>query len=222
MTTDEYVKKRVVEQLYWDDRIDASDIEVKVNNNKVTLEGTVPSYRAKNAAFYDSAVVDGAFEVQNNLSVIYPLVTTVADTEVKADVENAIITDTDLNSTKIDVTALDGQVTLKGTVDAYWKKILAEDISSNVIGVKDVVNELAVVPTEKISDENIAHSVINALERNYFTKADAVDVKVKDGVVKLSGDTPSSVAKEATVDSALFTPGVTYVDDDNLRVNVSA
>ena len=41
---DETIDKQVVDQLYWDSRVNASEVAVTVQNGKVTLHGTVPSY----------------------------------------------------------------------------------------------------------------------------------------------------------------------------------
>ncbi|TFF85228.1 BON domain-containing protein, partial [Candidatus Heimdallarchaeota archaeon] len=42
MTTDEEIKKKLTDQLYWDTRVDASDIDIDVNGSSVTLSGKVP------------------------------------------------------------------------------------------------------------------------------------------------------------------------------------
>ena len=51
---DEQIKKAVVDMLYWDSRVDASDIHVEVTDGEVTLRGTVPSYATKEAALFDA------------------------------------------------------------------------------------------------------------------------------------------------------------------------
>jgi len=47
--TDEKIKKQVVDQLYWDARVDASDVKVEVSDRNVILTGTVPSYGVRQA-----------------------------------------------------------------------------------------------------------------------------------------------------------------------------
>jgi hyperosmotically inducible protein len=52
--TEEQIKRDVVDQLYWDNRVDASDVTVEVSNGTVTLRGTVPTYFASTAALNDA------------------------------------------------------------------------------------------------------------------------------------------------------------------------
>lgn len=57
--TEEQIKRDVVDQLFWDIRVDASDVTVEVSNGTVTLRGTVPTYLAAKAAIDDSWCVLG-------------------------------------------------------------------------------------------------------------------------------------------------------------------
>jgi len=66
--TDERIKEMISERLSDDHDIDATEITVTVQGGKVTLEGTVDSRRAKNAA-EDIVEQCGCQEVQNNLRV---------------------------------------------------------------------------------------------------------------------------------------------------------
>ena len=52
--TSEEIKKDVVDQLYWDNRIDASSVTVEVDGGRVKLKGTAPTYTAKEAARMDA------------------------------------------------------------------------------------------------------------------------------------------------------------------------
>ena len=48
--TDQAIKRDLIDELYWDHRVDASDVKAEVVNGKVTLTGNVPSYSARSAA----------------------------------------------------------------------------------------------------------------------------------------------------------------------------
>lgn len=54
MAIDEKIKKNVTDQLYWDHRVDASDVQIEVDEGVVTLSGNVPSFTAKDAAYDDT------------------------------------------------------------------------------------------------------------------------------------------------------------------------
>ena len=65
----ERIREDVCERLSYDDQVDASDIEVKVNGNEVTLDGTVDSRDARHRAEDIIESIPGVTHVQNNLRV---------------------------------------------------------------------------------------------------------------------------------------------------------
>jgi osmotically-inducible protein OsmY len=71
ISEDEVLKKRIVEQLVQDARVDAADIQVAVIDSEVTLEGTVPTYFARQEAYQIAWSIKGVSNVQNRLTVKY-------------------------------------------------------------------------------------------------------------------------------------------------------
>jgi osmotically-inducible protein OsmY len=214
IATDEELQTQVIDKLHWDDRVNAADVGVTVNDAKVTLRGTVPSYRAKALAEQDTKEIEGITEVFNHLQVQYPdTIPVPIDEEIASNVANGLSWDPDIDADKIDVSVIGGLLTLRGTVDAYWKKFQVEDIGYGITGVIDIINELAVVPTKKPQDEEIARSIENALERNTFVEAEDVNVVVEDGRVTLTGFVPNWGAWRAAHNVATYTKGVIKVVD---------
>jgi osmotically-inducible protein OsmY len=214
MLTDELVKTKITDQLYWDHRIDASEVKIVVEEGRVTLSGSVPTYTAKEAASDDAWLVDGVTWVDNQLSVKYaPALTPPADTEIAQNVRGKLRWNPNFAAHKIEVEVENGLVTLEGTVDAYWKKIQLEREAQSVLGVIDVVNKVAVVPTEEYADERIAQDIVDAMDRNRRVNSENVNVSVEEGQVVLTGTVPTWTAKNAAFDSAFYTPGVRDVDD---------
>jgi osmotically-inducible protein OsmY len=213
MPTQEKIKKDVVDQLYWDSRVDASNVEVEVEDGEVALTGEVPSYSSRQAATSTVWSVDGVTAVANQLQVQYPsAIEFPSDGDVRSNIESILLWNTDIDSSEIDVMVEDHIVTLEGTVDTYWKKIRTEELA-DVTGVFDVVNKLAVVPTEDYVDEDIATDVTDALARNLHISVDDVTVKVKDGEVTLTGTVSNWTAYRSAEDSAFYTLGVRDVDN---------
>jgi osmotically-inducible protein OsmY len=70
--SDERIREDVCERLAMDHDIDASDIEVKVGEGIVRLEGTVSERRAKRLAEDISELVRGVRDVENHLRVARP------------------------------------------------------------------------------------------------------------------------------------------------------
>lgn len=210
----EKIKKNVIDNLYWDARVDASDVNVEVSDaGRVTLEGSVPSYSAIGVATDNAWDVEGVINVDNQLTVKYPSTVTVpSDEDIQSNINNSLLWDSNIDSSNIDISVDAGIVTLEGEVDAYWKLYHIEN-KADVTGVIDIVNKLAVVPTEEVMDEDIAESVVNALTRNYNVDVDDVNVKVESGKVTLTGSVPSWSAYTSAETSAFYTLGVVEVDN---------
>lgn len=213
-TKDEQIKKSVVDMLYWDSRVDASDIDVEVKDGEVTLGGTVPSYGVKETALFATWKVPGVKQVKNQSRVKFPSTTkTLTDSQIKESIEKQLRWNDSTSGANIQVSVKKGKVTLEGYVDAYWKLFRAKELASDVIGVVDIENKLTVVPTEEIADQVIATDIINAIDRSYLLNADDIDVKVEDGVVTLSGELLTRALCESALEFAYNTYGVKGVKD---------
>lgn len=190
---------------------------MKVSANKVMLTGTVPSYRALNAAAEDAWNIVGVKDVDNLLTVRF-LSTFIppTDEQIKDNAKNTLLRDADVNSIDIDISVVGGVVTLKSTVAAYWTKYKAEHLISYLNGVFDVENKLAVAPTESFIDKDIAQDIENAIDRNIDLNAEDITVKVEDGKVTLTGRAPTFYAKRKAYEIALFTMGVVDVQSNLL------
>jgi osmotically-inducible protein OsmY len=100
---------------------------------------------------------------------------------------------------EIAVAAKDGEVTLSGEVDSYWKKVAAEEAAQRVAGVRAVVSVLVVklpVAVRK-TDSEIADAVRSALRWNSELDHDQIEVKVEGGRVDLTGSVDWLFEKES-------------------------
>ncbi|MGE5295789.1 MAG: BON domain-containing protein [Solirubrobacterales bacterium] len=209
----EEIRKDITDQLSLDSRMSEADVEVEVmEDGSVRLSGAVPTYAARRAAQEDASSVDGVRSVDNRLYVERTEgIAGPSDEEVRDDVLGAIDTDEDLESTDVDASVSDGWVTLRGSVDAYWKKLRAESLASTQVGVRGLTNEVAVVPSGTYEDRLIAESITSALEQDAQIEAGLIDVRVLGGRVTLSGSVPSLSALQAAEATAQYTPGVIEV-----------
>jgi osmotically-inducible protein OsmY len=167
------------------------------------------------AAVEDVWSVVGVREVENLLSVRFlPSFTPPSDAELQRSAKSVLAWNPDVYIDEIDVSVKGGMVTIKGTVDAYWKSWKVENLISNLRGVIDVENHLAVVPTESIVDKEIARHIETAFNRNVYVFAEDVTVKVEHGKVTLVGKVPTWYARWKAFDTAALTPGVTHIDNE--------
>jgi osmotically-inducible protein OsmY len=210
--TDEQIMKDIEDQFYWDSRVDASDIKIKVIDGKVSLTGAVQDHTALQAAESDVWAINGVRAVHNCLTVkSSTAIGTRDDKEVKARIESIFIWDPNLDASKFSVSVRNGKAKIQGTVDAYWKKVKAEQNAFNIIGVREVINELVVIPRENKADEVIAEDLMTALDRNLYVNPHNINIKVENGKVTLFGKVGNSLAYRTAVDTARLTPGVKEV-----------
>lgn len=211
---DEQIKKDVVDELYWDDRVDASKVSVEVSNGTVTLNGEVPTYLARSSAHDDASEILGVVGVRNQLAIRYPAgVALPEDADLENEIRRKLSRNPDIDVLDLDLNVSAGVVTLRGTVDAYWKKLYAEDLVASEAGVIFINNYLAITPEKDIIDQDIANDIVRSLEARSAVYADDVNVRVREGRVTLSGTVPSWAARRAAYDAAAYTAGVIDVEN---------
>jgi hyperosmotically inducible protein len=212
MEMDEKIKKDVVDQLFWDGRVDASAIQVTVKDGEVTLSGDVDSFAARQAAENDVLSIPGVQAIQNRLAVKYPsMVPIPSDDEIKRNIESVLKWNPYIDDSQIDVAVNNGIVNLKGTVESRWKSDKIELIAYDILGVVEVANQLSIVPTEDLGDKVIAEEMAAALARKVDVDPDDIEIKVENGNVVLSGSVSNWNAFRSAYETALHTPGVISV-----------
>lgn len=211
-TLEEDIKKRVKEQLHWDDRVMASDINVAVERGIVRLSGSVPSYASLRSAETGALSVRGVNGIDNQLVISYHTEIEVpTDAEVEDFINKMYRFNENLSSDEITVISENGYVTLSGSTSALWKKLLAEELCHSVRGVVEVTNEITIVPTHSLEDENIANTIVAALERDAYTDQDSIIVRVENGRVSLGGTSDSRMGGLKAEAIAAQTEGVIEV-----------
>ncbi|MHB8841197.1 MAG: BON domain-containing protein [Candidatus Aquicultor sp.] len=140
--SDEEIAEDVRGNLKRDSWVDWSRISIEVIDGVVFLRGTMISRVEKMEAENDARWVAGVVDVVNHL-VVKPEIT-IADAEIERDVRAALIKNTRLDLTEMNVDVTEGVVTLTGEVPNFTQKRIAEFVAFSVPGVVDVVNELHV------------------------------------------------------------------------------
>lgn len=216
MAGPEELKRSVVEELYWDSRVDASEVTVEVADGTVKLGGAVTSLGGRRAAEDDVWGMPGVRTVENNIIIKRPpTAAELGDEALAARVAELLLFDPDIDATRVRVDARDGIVRLAGSVEGYWRKKHAAERASQIDGVTGVVNELAVVPGAAIADGQVADDIMYALRRRAAARADvsADDIRltVANGVVTVAGHVESSSGYRLVQDTIERTAGVTDV-----------
>jgi osmotically-inducible protein OsmY len=211
-TLEEIKKKEIVDTLYWDNRVDISKLTVQVTAGEVTLTGTVPSLKARQAAENDARTVEGITAVENQLAIDYPTPIP-PNLELKGTIDTLLLWNSAIDSTRIESAVEAGIVTLRGTVPTYWEARQAEKLAQDLSGVLEVVNELSVVPSESIVDEDIAEQIGAAFRRDRRVNADEITVAVVGGKVTLTGEVADGTQQTRAEEIAASRLGVRSVEN---------
>jgi osmotically-inducible protein OsmY len=67
-----------------------------------------------------------------------------SDDRLREEISDRLMADDRIDASEIEVTVKDGEVTLTGAVDDRWAKRRAEDVAEQVMGVRDVMNQIRV------------------------------------------------------------------------------
>lgn len=141
------------------------------------------------------------------------------NSELQADVQNAIKWEPLLKAAEIGVTAKEGIVSLTGVVDSYAKKMEVEKAAKKVMGVKAIVENIKVKFPNigSKTDAEIATEVLSALKANWSIPKDKISVKVEEGWVTLEGDLPWNFEKEAAKKAVNYLTGVKGITN-NIKI----
>ncbi|HAR63272.1 MAG TPA: hypothetical protein DF296_01610 [Candidatus Margulisbacteria bacterium] len=211
---DEKIKEDVKNQLLWDSRVNADVLTVDVQDGQVILSGAVLDRIARESAERDAWSVHGVASVVNLLAILnYPIGPILNDDELKNKIYDTFHWHPTIDASKISVSVNEGLVTLRGITNSYWEKVKAEEFTYDIKGVISIVNELAVVPGNMISDQAIAEAVIQAFARNKFIDIDSIDVKVENGSITLSGIVRSWTGYQLAQEIVQSTLGVVNIDN---------
>jgi osmotically-inducible protein OsmY len=121
-----------------------------------------------------------------------------SDIEIKRAVTEELAWDCRVEHASINTHVHSGIVTLAGVVDAWSKRVAAEEAARRVAGVLDVSNDLRVqvAPVDWRSDADIAAAVRHALEWNVLVPHRSIRASVSDAEVLLEGEVEHLVQRD--------------------------
>jgi osmotically-inducible protein OsmY len=213
MGTTKDIREAVEAELKYDPLIDDADIHVVNASGDVALNGTVRSYPQYLEAAAAAQRVGGVKNVHNHLEVVLPDADFRDDAMLTTAANNALA----LNVTVpdgVEATALDGNVTLTGTVSYAAERAAAETAVSGLIGLRNVRNDIE-ISYDVESPVDVDLHVQEALQRSALVPDDSdVKVETKGGIITLTGHVRTWAEHDAVVDAAGMALGVIDVHDD--------
>ncbi|MGP8175194.1 MAG: BON domain-containing protein, partial [Terracidiphilus sp.] len=181
MMSDSDVQKSVEEELAWEPGLThATKIGVGVKDGVVTLSGSVNSYFEKWAAERAAKRVYGVKALAEELEVELPDSIERTDAEIAEAAENALDWTVSVPADRIQVMVEHGWLTLQGEVDSDYQRSSAEHAVRGLIGLKGILNEIAVKPA--VSPAEIKTKIEAAFRRSAILDANLIKVQVNNGI----------------------------------------
>lgn len=214
--TDRTIALAVESEIRADGVVPIDPIDISVHNGIVTYEGTVNNLLAKERATKLAETVKGVRTVVNQLQVIPSKSDT--DQAVKQRVIEELQSDPLIEPANFHVNVENGVVRLDGTVNSWHKKFIIGKIVKRVQGVKGLENKLMRNDQTSRPDSDIKREVEKRLKYDVWIPEDAINVKVDQGNVILTGTVGNAFAKREAFQHTWST-GVQDVNVEGIEVN---
>ena len=137
---DTEIANEIVNAWRWNLDVPSENLEVKVENGWVTLEGEVEWNYEKEAARKSVEKLIGVVGVSNDIA----LKSNYNDAVEEASIHRAFNRSWTLNDNNVHVNVDHNNVKLTGTVSSLYQKDEAARLAWNTVGVASVINELAI------------------------------------------------------------------------------
>lgn len=106
------------------------------------------------------------------------------------------------------IAIVNDEVVLSGTVDAFPKKMLAEEIAAKYVDSNKVINRIHVHFPEKITDDLILSEIVNKFKTNFGNSYSNIDISIHKGFVQLKGQLKWKYQHQLATDCIKDLPGI--------------
>jgi osmotically-inducible protein OsmY len=211
--SDQDIARDVNDEIVFDPAVVVSTLGVTVTDGRVTLRGSVDSYREAWEAERAARRVKGVRGVTNEIAIVMSGTSIADDAKIAEAINAALALDSSAPRERINVEVIGGAVTLTGVVDWRYQADAAERAARLVPGVRSVMNALEVTPPYA-SPDAIRGEIDRAFARNAALAAGNVAVSVEGGHVLLTGAVQTDGERDEARAVAWRSPGVTTVTDE--------
>jgi osmotically-inducible protein OsmY len=185
-------------------------VEISVHDGVVSLTGLVESYAQKWTI--DRAVrrIVGVKDVRDYLHVRPAEAAAPDDPRIAKAANRALRWDARVpKGIRADVTS--GVLRLRGAVERFCQREAAEETVRNLTGVRDIVNEIVLLPASPPADLTL--QIEAALRRWLGPASRVISVAVAQGVVTLRGVVPTFAVLHEIERAVWSIPGITRIDN---------
>lgn len=204
-------------------------IDIQSQDGVVTLTGTVTEESHMSLAEDTVAASPGVTRVDNRLGLSSKRVPKDSDAWLVTKVKTTLLFQQNMSAGQTQVSAKDGEVTLRGEAASQAQRDLTTEYATDVDGVKGVKNKMTVSKSprlpndtmgQKIDDASITAQVKMALLFHRSTKASNTKVETAAGIVTLGGQARNATEKDLVAKLVTNIHGVKSVVN-NMTINES-
>ena len=185
-------------------------VRMTVRDGVVYLTGSAASYAQKWAIERAASRVIGVKDVRDHVAVHPQTADAIADHDIEGAAGAALAWDIRVPA-GVRAGVTDGVLRLQGTVDRPWQREAAEDAVRNLLGLRDLVNEIRLAPAPPRA--TLEPDVVEALRRRFGPHEGAIGISASDGVVTLSGEVSSLAVLDEVLRVVRAIPGVARITD---------
>ncbi|BDD87865.1 BON domain-containing protein [Desulfofustis limnaeus] len=228
--TDDRIELSAKESFVFKTYLKDDDISLQSKDGLVTLTGTVSAPSHRSLAGDTVAGLPGVTAVDNQLIESGQTPAEKSDAWLITKVKATLLLHSNVNGSATEVNTDKGIVTLRGQAASNAQKDLTAEYARDVVGVKEVVNEMTVTADteqagkttmtekmitlgEKIDDASITALVKTTLFYHRSTSGLNTSVTTKDGVVTLGGKARTGAEKDLAGKFASDVHGVKTVNN---------
>ena len=220
VNSDAEITTQIRELLDWDIRVNSALVEVRTNEHVVHLSGKVGTATEKDHIIAMAYQTGATYVDARDLLVAYWALGSElrrvkfaprADADIVDAVRGALHRNPRVRGAETLVQALDGIVTLAGTVSNLRARQEAERDARHVVGVGDVYNLLKIRPKRLVADDDIRQNILAALARDPYLGHCYFTVSVSHGQVTVQGQVGGTFERERAGDVAAGASGVLAV-----------
>jgi len=181
----------------------------------VTLEGSALSLDQAERAGSLAMATKGVRAVINHIRVLKPVA---GDSALAERAMQALSKNQAIDASRVRVNVQDLKAVISGEVGTWDEQDLARSIVSEVQGIHDIDNRLAVNFESVRTDRAIRAQLVHMVQHDPLYDGVKVSFNVKDGFVTISGEVGSHGEKERLIRESQVT-GIIQVKGDDVVVN---
>jgi len=188
-------------------------ITAQVRDGRLTMSGTLPTWKHARDACRLAHTVAGVVEVRDELLVEPSEADRRTDRELALAAREAL-RDNLLVSGDILVTVADGVVTLEGTVPYASQRYDAEVALERLAGLRGVIDRVRVAAAEHVDLTAARDVVIQALKKHAAADGLGLTLEEREGTLRVAGTLDSAEEKGCVLRALRGLAGVRHVVDE--------